>query len=71
MIESFLDGTGGDWDWDDFMSVSTGDPFLDSIRMRCAQLPEEFPAEKQGHYCGPGGVEVLRGFVRELRAADG
>ena len=70
-IESFVENRGGAWDWDDFTSVHIGDPRLDRIRERCAQLDSEFPPEAPGQYCGPAGMEVLRGFVRELRSADG
>jgi hypothetical protein len=70
-IEDFLAGTGQPWDWDDFTSVHISDPNLEAIRKRCAQLDLEFPPEKTGHYCGPAGFEVLRQFVRELRANDG
>ena len=66
-IEAFLDGSGGPWDWDDFTSFSITDPRLDEIRARCDGLSAEFPATEAGHYCGPGGVEVMRGFIRELR----
>src|SRR5215510_208235 len=71
VIESHLEGTSGPWDWDDFVSVRIGDARLDTIRERCAQLDREFPPERPGQYCGLGGVEVLRRFVRELRAPDG
>ena len=57
-IESFLDGLGGPWDWDDFISFRIADPRLDEIRERCNGLSEEFPTTERGHYCGPGGVEV-------------
>ena len=70
-IEDFLEGTGQPWDWDDFTSVRISDSSLESIRQRCAQLDLEFPPEESGQYCGPAGFEVLRGFVRELRANDG
>jgi hypothetical protein len=66
-IENFLDGQGGPWDWDDFVSFAITDPVLDEIRERCNRLSEEFPAAEHGHYCGPGGLEVMRGFVRQLR----
>ena len=36
-IRAFLDGSGGDWDWDDFTSCSLRDPRLDALR-RCAAL---------------------------------
>lgn len=34
-LRDFADGTGGDWDWDEFESVPITDPRLDAIR-RCA-----------------------------------
>ena len=32
-IENFLDGKGGPWDWDDFISFAINDPYLDQIRL--------------------------------------
>lgn len=37
-LRDFRDGTGGDWDWDDFTSVLIADPRLDDIRARAARL---------------------------------
>jgi len=31
------------------------------------QAFDDFPAAERSHYCGPGGVEVMRGFIRQLR----
>ena len=31
-IRDFIEGTGGEWDWDDFTSVSIANPELESIR---------------------------------------
>ena len=70
-IENFLSGAGGRWDWDDFISLPITDSRLDEIRKRCSALWEEFPARESGHYCGPGGLEVMRGFIRELRDPAG
>jgi hypothetical protein len=65
--QNFLDGSGGQWDWDDFLSFEIADPRLEEIRERCNRLSEEFPPTVAGHYCGPGGVEVMRKIVSELR----
>ncbi len=35
-IKDLLEGTGGDWDWDDFECVPITDPELDNIRRRAA-----------------------------------
>ncbi|MGH6614186.1 hypothetical protein [Sphingomonas sp.] len=37
-LRDFLDGAGDDYDWDDFISIPTADPALESIRSRAAQL---------------------------------
>jgi hypothetical protein len=70
ILEGFLVGSLGRWDWDDFLSVSIKDPRLDEIARHCGRLPEEFPPEKPGHYCGSGGFEVIRGYIEELRALE-
>jgi hypothetical protein len=67
IIERFVNGTGGKWDWDDFISWPIADPQLDAIRARCAGLSQEFQTTQKGHYCSEAGVEVLRQMVKELR----
>jgi hypothetical protein len=66
IIEKFLDGTGGRWDWDDFTSMRIKDPALDAIRRKCTALYDEDPFP--GKYCGPTGVETMRAFIASLRA---
>ena len=52
---------------DDFISCgSLKDPRLEAIRLRVAQLDKEFPPESKGEYCNPKGIEVIRGYIREL-----
>ena len=67
IIERFVDGICGKWDWDDFISWPIVDPQLDTIRTRCAGLSQEFPTTQKGHYCSEAGVEVLRQMVKDLR----
>lgn len=67
-LERFLSGTGTDHEWDDFISIPLADPELEAISRRCGGLPEEFPPEKPGHYTSERGLEVLRGYVHQLRA---
>lgn len=53
---------------DDFICGSAfKDPRLEAIRVRVAQLDQEFPPESQGEYCGPKGWEVIRGYIQELQ----
>ena len=56
-LRDFLDGTGGEWDWDDFESVAITDSGLDDIRRRAA-------------LAGPpnSDVETLRRLLAETEA---
>jgi hypothetical protein len=67
-IEAFVDGRGEKWDWDDYISVRRGDAYLDSVRLRCAGAPDKYPPKKDGHYCSPDGMLVLRSLAVEIRA---
>lgn len=37
-LRDFLHETGGQWDWDDFISIPIADPRLEDIRERAAAL---------------------------------
>lgn len=66
-IEAFVDNRDGPWDWDDYESVPEDDPFLESIRLRCCQVPADHPPREKGHFCSPEGIEILRSLAREIR----
>ena len=68
IIESFINNTDGPRDWDDFVTSPMDDPEMEEIRLRCFRLPQEFPSEERGKYCGPDGVKVLRSYVATLRS---
>jgi hypothetical protein len=38
IIRNFLDGSGKDWDWDDFTSVPIGDVQLEAIRQQADKI---------------------------------
>ena len=45
-LYEFIEGFGGDWDWDDFTSVPIADPQLESIRTRAHQV--NLPVNQEG-----------------------
>lgn len=45
-IRTFLDGTCGRYDWDDFTSCSLRDPEVDSIRLRASSV--DLPVDADG-----------------------
>jgi len=67
-IEAFLTGTGGNWDWDDFISIRLSDPHLEEIRKLCGDLPAIDPPTTPGHYCGDRGLAIMAQLVNDLRA---
>lgn len=67
LIEAFLTGQSGNWDWDDFVSVRQPDPETEEIRRRCANLPLEFPPRHEGEYCNEEGMAILKGYISTLR----
>ncbi len=66
-ILSFLDGTGGPRDWDDFTSAPINDPFLDSVRRFCDSTREGFPpAPDERAYCNVVGMTLMRAIAEAL-----
>ena len=71
ILEGFLEGRQDRWSWDGFtLGMSFEDPYLEAIRVRCNGLDSEFPPDKPHHYCNEKGVDVLRGYIRELRSRN-
>ena len=58
-LRDFVDGTGGDWDFDDFTSIPIADPRLESIRDRASRVQEPI-TEESG--------EKLRSLLAEAEA---
>jgi hypothetical protein len=58
-LRDFLEGTGGDWDWDDFTSVKITNPGLDAIRDEAASV--SLPLTE-------GGRATLRDLLEQVRS---
>jgi hypothetical protein len=67
IIERFVNHTDGNWDWDDFISISVDDPEIESIRKECNRTHENFPPDSAKGWCNPQGVERLLELARKLR----
>jgi hypothetical protein len=70
ILLSFLDGSGGPWDWDDFTSLRIADSALDRIRERCAGLCQEFPPERPNEYCSDAGTRIILEFIQQLTQSE-
>ncbi|WP_309662678.1 hypothetical protein [Sphingomonas sp.] len=58
-LEDFVEGRGGDWDWDDFTGIPITDPFLERIREEAASV--ELPLTENGR-------ATLRQLAEQIRA---
>lgn len=58
-IRDFIEGSGGNWDWDDFISVTIKSPELESIRSDASWV--ELPLT-------PAGVDELKGLLAKAEA---
>ncbi len=67
-IRNFLDGTGGDYDWDDFISLPLGYLDLEELQRFCNELSESHRPGAQGGYCSEEGFRVLRSRLDNLEA---
>jgi hypothetical protein len=70
VIESFITDTCGDWDWDDFIYTPINDDKLNRIRIQCGEIALKYPPTEPGHYTNEEGINVLRQYVKELRAME-
>ena len=61
-LRHFLDGTAGDWDWDDFTSIPLADPALDAIRREANAI--ELPVDEEGR------AELIALIARAEMLAD-
>ncbi len=58
-LSEFINDKGGQWDWDNFISVEIADPALESIRARAAMV--ELPLNNEGR-------KVLRQLLSEAES---
>ena len=70
VIENFVEGKSKDPEWDDFLSISQKDPYLDRVRDICDSVHYDYPSGKEIGYCSEQGYEVMRNLVKELRQGD-
>ncbi len=70
-IEKFLNGKGGAYDWDDFVTLRIRDSKLDAIRIECCELRDKYPPEGKRQYCSDEGLARLRQILNQLRMEAG
>lgn len=66
-IENFISGKGQDWDWDDFISSSIEDNFLNNISIECSKTCDIYPPVNGIGYCSEEGIEFMRTLIQKIK----
>jgi len=67
-VRAFLDGSGGVWDWDDFISIRAVDPEVRKLQVLCVSLPDDYPPSTRQEYCNEEGLARLRSALMDLES---
>lgn len=67
LIESFVNGTCGAYDWDDFLNGSKKDTRLQDIREECERVETDHPAGTEHEWCNDEGALALLAIAARLR----
>jgi len=70
LIKSFLDGTCGEWEWDDFTSVKQKEPELEKVRIRLIKIHDEYPSQNPNEYCDDNGVKEMLEIIETLEKLE-
>jgi hypothetical protein len=66
LIKSFLNGTCGNWDWDDFTSVKQRDVAVEKIRQEILDFPDIYPAQVPTEWCNEEGRKALLAIAEAI-----
>jgi hypothetical protein len=67
LIQGFVDGTCGPYDWDDFLNGSEKSSELQRIRHECERVEIDYPARSVSEWCSPEGADALMTIATRLR----
>ena len=70
LIEGFIDGTCGPYDWDWVMAGPKESQEAERVSSLCAGLDALHPPKEKGHFTDDVGLSVLRELVALLRATS-
>ncbi|MDD3020689.1 MAG: hypothetical protein PHX61_06880 [Alphaproteobacteria bacterium] len=66
LIRSFVDGSCGEWDWDDFISIKQKDSEIEKVRLELIRIRTNYPAIKKTEYCNEDGTRKLLEIAQTL-----
>ena len=67
VIENFVDGSCGPYEWDDFLNGSKNDTDLQKIREECERIGIDYPARSDHEWCNDDGGRALLAIAGRIR----
>jgi len=67
IIEEFIAGAGGPYDWDWMITGPKESKEGELITYFCSSLDFVYPAEKKGHFCSPEGIQKLSELLAVIK----
>ena len=65
LIDRFIDGDVGPYEWDDYCSLRGRTPDLEILRYEIARIADDYP--HSAHWCSDDGVVCLRAIAQRIR----
>lgn len=65
-IDDFVDGTGGDWDFDDYTSMDYADPLIKEVMDEVTWMDETHPAKRGHGFCNSEGLARMKELAEIL-----
>lgn len=69
-IDSFLNGSCGEYDWDDFISIQSSNSAVQLIKNYCAESDIRYPPDTVGHWCNDRGAQKLVELSRLIKTGN-
>ena len=67
IIDSFVEGTDGPYDWDDYIHIPSRIPELEQIRKECEAIAKRFPSQIKTEWCSAEGLTELKLLANKAR----
>ena len=67
IIQTFIDGSGDEDNWNRFINVQMKNRQLEEIRRRCVTLKQQFSPTAESKRVGPEGYKLMRQIAIDLR----
>ena len=71
LIDRFVNGDVGPYEWDDFCSYRGLTPAMEALRVEIATVEGEYPPTHSREWCSEAGIQRLREIAERIRVDAG